>query len=933
VNEVAHSNSDVGNVLVDGTSVAQSVYEGIVGLKLYTTNRADDSSYFMVNPVEDGSDDLYLQTQTSRFARQSAGAYMAFDETYEAEDGEDVVLAFKLKETNNGGTTYDDIFTVGSTVINLTSGNVSLGAWHDVKVVATVNGTSVYVDGATEPIATSSDTSISSIGFNSYSGGSICNDAVRSDSHPFGYPTYAFNDMIVYTAADGATSDVPNVGEQTEATPGPTATPTPPPADITDSVLVDFDNTQLEDVDIVETKHKDYSSTTVTSMEKGDDDSDVYQIAQTSGKDNSYGYVTLDFSSITAGKSHIIIDYDLYVGSSGRFKVAFKDGAPTEGTATTVTSLFNQGILSSSNTANAVADEWVHTTVDVDLSIGAGTYTVTKLDGTAVSSGKITTDLQQITTMSFISWSENTSYIDDLKIQTGGSLTVVTPEPCTAEPASEVEGSYIDLVPEGARDNIGTMEAAEGDDDTLLNHSEAKAAQSTENTAIEAYSQNARGYSIYAAYDVYLTPSSSIALTAYGDAGKAQTATMNLSADEYGYVTVSAISDKGATVTADETLSQGTWYRVLVEIPQSGTSEAPVTDTLTYTIYRINPETPAEVASVAAQLTGLSARGAASKGITSLGTAVEGDVYIDNSAVFLYDNNYSLIDNGDNDHTVNTATPEPASTVEGSYIDLLPDGATKLDEFSGINGNDDEVLNHSEAKNVVNDGTASVYNSDNNFRGKSVYAAYDVLVNAGDQLTLSAIGSDGTSIGTGFIMTGNADGTASVTATVNKGDVVNVGTLVCGTWYRVLIEIPQDSVTDDDGNNTTSTGNATYTVYRINATNPSEVSGVAVAKGDLTARNLSGKTLATLKATVTGTPYIDNAVAFLAENGLSLLNESYTKYTVTYDAATGRMLNVTSEADVDPTTVTVDVAGTTADGVVTKTLLLNSTTYEPYVAG
>jgi hypothetical protein len=410
---------------------------------------------------------------------------------------------------------------------------------------------------------------------------------------------------------------------------------------------------------------------------------------------------------------------------------------------------------------------------------------------------------------------------------------------------------------------------------------------------------------------------------------------MNLSADEYGYVTVSAISDKGATVTADETLSQGTWYRVLVEIPQSGTSEAPVTDTLTYTIYRINPETPAEAASVAAQLTGLSARGAASKGITSLGTAVEGDVYIDNSAVFLHDNNYSLIDdgNGGNDNPTATATPEPASTVEGSYIDLLPDGATKLDEFSGINGNDDEILNHSEAKNVVNDGTASVYNSDNNFRGKSVYAAYDVLVNAGDQLTLSAIGSDGTSIGTGFIMTGNADGTASVTATVNKGDVVNVGTLVCGTWYRVLIEIPQDSVTDDSGNNTTSTGNATYTVYRINATNPSEVSGVAVAKGDLTARNLSGKTLATLKATVTGTPYIDNAVAFLAENGLSLLNESYTKYTVTYDAATGRMLNVTSEADVDPTTVTVDVAGTTANGVVTKTLLLNSTTYEPYVAG
>ncbi|MGN1116283.1 MAG: hypothetical protein ACI4TH_06935, partial [Candidatus Ornithomonoglobus sp.] len=190
-NSVTHYTSPegVGNVLVDGTLTPRSTYTGIGGLTLYTTNRADDSSYFQVNSVEEDPTDLYLQTQVSRFARQSAGAYLQFNETYTAEDGKDVVLAFKIKESNSGGTNYDNIFTIGNTVVNMDTAGAALDEWHDVKVVVEKTGTSVYFDGSETAAATSSDNSINDIRFNSYIDGAIANDAVKSASHPFGYPT------------------------------------------------------------------------------------------------------------------------------------------------------------------------------------------------------------------------------------------------------------------------------------------------------------------------------------------------------------------------------------------------------------------------------------------------------------------------------------------------------------------------------------------------------------------------------------------------------------------------------------------------------------------------------------------------------------------------------------------------------------------------
>ncbi|MGN1115667.1 MAG: hypothetical protein ACI4TH_03790, partial [Candidatus Ornithomonoglobus sp.] len=165
-NTVLHKTSPerVGYVLVDGTLEARSTYTGIGGMVLTTANKkGDDSSYYRVASVSDGSEDMYLQTQVSQFSTNSRGAYMQFNETYTAKTGKDIVLAFKLREYNPGGTTYDDTFSIGSTIINMYTIGATSDDWHNVKVVVTTSGTSVYLDSNTAPVAASSDTSINKI--------------------------------------------------------------------------------------------------------------------------------------------------------------------------------------------------------------------------------------------------------------------------------------------------------------------------------------------------------------------------------------------------------------------------------------------------------------------------------------------------------------------------------------------------------------------------------------------------------------------------------------------------------------------------------------------------------------------------------------------------------------------------------------------------
>lgn len=901
-NAITHQTSPdgVGQVFLDGTANADTQSKEIPGLTLHTTNRSDDSSYYqMVNKDEEGTD-KYLMTTVSRFSSASRGAKIVFDNAQTPEAGKDVVVAFDVLMANEGGTGYDEAFAIGGTIFDMASNNINDGEWHSIKAVASTTGTKIYVDGDPDAFVTSSNTSVDNISFIGYVDGVSQDDAQKSTSHPFGYITFGIDNLVLYTSADGAASTVPGATDN-NATPAPTPTAPPPAAEITKTTTVDFDDNTLEKAGVVLTNHADY--TTANELIAAGSTTNVLEIAQTSNKVNSYGYATLDFSSLTEGKSHVILDYDIYVGSSGRVKTVIQDGPLSASSSESLGGIFTQGITKGGDTGtNCVADAWVHTTLDVDLASGTGTYKVTQ-DETEVKSGNITTDLTALTTLSLVSWSANTSYIDNLVIQTGGESE--GPVLATQEPASEADGSGIDIMPADAL-YIGDMsDAAAGDEVVKLNHDLAQ--QIVEATGINAYSDKARGKSIYAAYDVYLAPGSSTSIVATGDSGKAVSSTMKLTTNKDNTVTVSADTDKG-TVTAEQKLVADTWYRVLVEVPQSGTSDATATDKLTFTVYRIDADDPTQVKEVAAQLTDLSPRGVASRGVTAFNIGVTGDAYMDNSSVYIYTTGFSYLDT-----PAAGVTPEPAGTEEGSYVELAPADARALFNPSPIMGDATAILNHSEAVPAV---AASVDTYSDKAKGYSIFAAYDVYVAAGDKLTLAAYGDSGKALGTQFVLTGNEDGTATATALVDKGDTVNVGTVANNTWYRVVIEVPQTS----DG----ATGNATYTIYRINPENPEETLEVAAQKNGLTPRNLSGRGMTSLVTTVEGTPYIDNVAVYLAQTNVSL-KDVWTKYEVEYDA-NGRVTLVISEPVADPSTV-----DTTENTDTFKTFVWNGL-QQPYTA-
>lgn len=352
-----------------------------------------------------------------------------------------------------------------------------------------------------------------------------------------------------------------------------------------------------------------------------------------SSSEGRFGLAYIDISQYTTGKSHIILDYDAYIANSGRMTYVITDEEPaTYGEK----GLFRQG--RPKDAENAVTDVWIHTTVDVNVETGTGTYKVTN-EKKIIVSGDIETSKQELTMLAFISWLPTTSYIDNIKIQTGGVFEKPDPTPVVTvspETPSMAEGSGFDLMPENAVVMDNEWTEALGTPEKILNHSNAKPAKTTENTAITAYQSNVtiRGKSVYAVYDVCLTPNSQLALTPYGNSGASQASTLKLTANAEGVATVSAITSAGTT-SATEKLVHNTWYRVLIDVPQGGDATVTTTGSITYTVYRINPNDPSQTSEVAAKLTGLSPRGLDKRALSSFGLSVTGDVYIDNAVVYV----------------------------------------------------------------------------------------------------------------------------------------------------------------------------------------------------------------------------------------------------------------------------------------------------------
>lgn len=209
-NVVDHHNQSgtLGKVLADGTS-SIAVYEGIEGITLTTASRAqgDDSAWFKIADKE--GTDKCLQSMVCRFASADRGNNIAFNETYSATADTDIVLAFKVKYHNDGGTTYNSGFKTNTTFIDMEAAGIEQDVWTDIKVVVKSTGTSVYFNGSTDAAVTGSDTTVTNIKLDGYENGAYRYDEMKSTSHPVGYPTFWFDDIVVYSCADGLSSTVP----------------------------------------------------------------------------------------------------------------------------------------------------------------------------------------------------------------------------------------------------------------------------------------------------------------------------------------------------------------------------------------------------------------------------------------------------------------------------------------------------------------------------------------------------------------------------------------------------------------------------------------------------------------------------------------------------------------------------------------------------
>jgi hypothetical protein len=789
--------------------------------------RGDDTAAIMIKEKESASD-KYLSLPQNRFQSRCKPQISGFD-NYTAKDGEDLVIAFDLKLSSGlDGSAAEPILDIDN-IGTITTANAAADTWVPVKIVTSNGATTVYVDGQATGDAVTGTVSV------------IKPEPFEADTKVSGnaddYARVDIDNLVIMSAANGAEAAVPSAETHIPAV----ATAPPEAADITSTTTFDF---ETDETSLTPTIGRDITTDVVT--DDNGNGTKVLSIAGTSSNSSRFGNATIDISEYTSGKSHVIVDFDSYISSDGRMTFVLSDGEATEYSER---GLFWQGIAGSSAT-NTVTNTWVHVNVDVNLATGTGTYLVTNGE-TKVSSGNISTDKQELTKILFISWSPNTSYIDNIVIQAGGELEVVTPSPIPTEEPSSVEGSGLNLVPESAAETISdTFGDAEGEQSKVVNHSSAKAIAAATN--INAYSSSARGYSIYAIYDIYVPVNETVEVKPYGNEGKSEASTLQFVSDAIGNITVKAVTGSSSSSTASETLVHDTWYRVLMEVPQSGSAdEGTTTGNLTYTVYNINSADPTEVTSVAAQLTDLSSRGLATKGVTTFG--ISGTGYTDNGATFRAASGLDLL-GGDVEPTPTepadtTATPEPAGSAEGSGIDLAEGARATIAPFDAVEGDAEANLNHSLAKPAVA-GTVDAYS--NVGSGNAVYVAYDVLVNAGDKLTIEADGNN--KVGPQFSITGNADGTASASYEVNKGEVAISGNLVCGTWYRVVIEMPKTSGGIDD---------STYTIYRIDGTNPTNTSGIAAQATGIGARNLSGSNLTTLTVSVTGTPYIDNGVTYV----------------------------------------------------------------------
>ncbi len=804
----------------------------------FEMDRGDDTAAIMIEEKEEGGTDKYISLPQNRFQSRCKPQISGFN-NYTAKDGEDLVIAFDLRltpglEGSPAATPSLSVDGIGTVSLD----NISADAWVPIRIVTSEGMSTIYVDGTAVGEAVAGTVSvIKPTPFASDE--RIEKDGVVSADN---YATIDLDNLVIMSAADGVNATIPNAETHTPAGSDDEEIP----LDFT-SPLFDFetDATSLSAVD---------GRSVVTSVIDGISEANTSKVLSIAGSSNGseatkFGYSTIDLSEYTAGKARVVVEYDAFIANAGRMTYVLMPDMPEQYAET---GIFRQGLVGKEGATAATLDEWIHTKVDVNLKNGTGTYTVTKkADDSLIAGAKITTDAQKLKYLAFLTWSPNTSYIDNIQISAGGSMEVEEDPTASPEPAAEGEGSYLDLKPESAQAEFARFaNAAAGAGTKVVNHSDATAA-AEQTISIYAENTNIRGKVVVAEYDVLVNAGDKLTLAAYNKTDLGAQFILQGNAD--GTATASYWGDSKDNANIEGSLVCGTWYRVKIEIPQLNNGGVTNTGAATYTISRIDTSDVTKTTEVAAVKTGIGPRNLADRAATEMKTTVTGTPYIDNGVTY-------LVEGAAEQPTPpsDTATPEPEAKVEGSGVNLVPATSVEqiADAFKAVEGTPAEIKNHSAAK-PAQAGDISAYSE--SARGYSIFAAYDVYVKSGDKLNLAAYGN-GNKLGPQFVVTGNADGTATAAYIQKDSTEVSLGTgLVNDTWYRVVIEIPQVS---NEGQ--TAAGESKYSVYRIDPNDCSKTIGAPVVSADgIGARNLAA--IAKFTVSITGTPAIDNGVVYRAK--------------------------------------------------------------------
>lgn len=195
-----------------------------------------------------------------------------------------------------------------------------------------------------------------------------------------------------------------------------------------------------------------------------------------------------------------------------------------------------------------------------------------------------------------------------------------------------------------------------------------------------------------------------------------------------------------------------------------------------------------------------------------------------------------------------------------SNLNLLPDNTDFISDTKNIYGEEASILSHSSAKLLTN-GSVSLYNSALDYSNKSIYTVFDILINTSDKLTLTVRRE--ASNGTNIILSGEADGSVTAKTFDSSGNTVDIEcSMLCGKWYRALLEIPQvyNGVS-------VVTGNGTFSAYEIDDENPLRSLETVAYKDGLSPRNLYYYSAQVLNFKVnSGKPYIDNGIVYLSDD-------------------------------------------------------------------